>query len=187
MSKKAARPGRPSKLTEETKQKLLQAIKAGVGIENACYYAGVSHKTVREWVRRGEGTHERPTSNEFAEFAEELNRAVVAAEITLSARIMTASTNDWRAAAWWLERQRPERWANTQKIEVAVDNKLIDLMMYAYQNLPPEVYHQTVKVLADRMGERVINVLPMSTEIDADLFDPTQLSDEELEKIASGG
>ena len=48
------------------------------------------------------------------EFCEVITRAIAQGEISSVERINNAVADDWRAAAWMLERRYFNRWANTQ-------------------------------------------------------------------------
>jgi len=53
----------------------------------------------------------------FAEFAEALTRARARAEMREVLLIVQHAKSDWRAAAWMLERRRPERYGRRQRVE----------------------------------------------------------------------
>ena len=114
--------GRPSELTPELKERFLSAIAAGSHYEPACAYAGIAYSTFREWMQRGIGTNRRRASNqEYADFAEAVQGAEAKGELSAIASIRGASKDDWRAAAWMLERRHSDRWASTQKVKVQVE------------------------------------------------------------------
>jgi len=118
-------PGRPSKLNAVTKARLLTAIKRGAHLDVACRSAGVEYATVCEWRQRGEGRHPtRKATKEYAEFAEEITRAIADSEMALLTTIRQAAEVDAVHARWILERRFPERWANTQRIELQVDERV---------------------------------------------------------------
>lgn len=102
---------RPSKLSVEVRERVVQAIRAGNYAEAACQSAGISPSTYYRWLARGE--HE-PTS-EYAVFREAVVRAEADAEVHAVAIIRRAMGEDWRAALAYLERRHPARWrARTQ-------------------------------------------------------------------------
>lgn len=102
------RPGQPSKLTEETKTALLNAIKAGLTYDLACGAAGISFQTFRNWQLRGE----KEKTGQYFEFLEDLKEA----EGQGSQRLITlinrsANEGQWQAGAWILERRYPEHFS----------------------------------------------------------------------------
>lgn len=144
------RAGRPSKLTHTVRQNFLSAIAMGTHLETACGFAGIDYNTMREWVQRGEGTHPtRRKTPEYAEFAEAVTRAIAQAEVTLVKRVSDSSKDDWRAATWMLERRHPERWANTQRIQVEVQKELERTLDQLEKQLPPALFDQVLNALAN--------------------------------------
>lgn len=148
-----AKVGRPSKLTPLVKERLLNALKRGAHIETACSAAGVDYTTVREWMQRGQGTHPRRSqAKEFIEFAEEMTRAIADSEMALLTIIRQAGHTDARHAAWIMERRFPERWANTQRIQVQVEKEVeaeLEQMFDSLESrLDPVTYEKVVNAIA---------------------------------------
>jgi transposase len=111
------RGGRPSKLTPEVKKRLLDAIRAGNYFEPACVYAGITYRTFRNWMERGE----EAKSGEYFQFFHEVTRAEAEAEARMVAQWQAQVPNDWRAAKDFLARRYPDRWANRDKHELMGD------------------------------------------------------------------
>jgi hypothetical protein len=100
-------PGaRPTKFTSTTVAHLLTAIRAGLPYRLAAEAAGISETTFHEWQRgefpRGADKHLK------AQFSEELTRARGESALRLMGVINQAAPDDWRAAAWILERRFPQ-------------------------------------------------------------------------------
>ncbi len=106
---------RPSKLTQEVQEKIMQAVQAGNYLDTAANYAGVDGSTMRRWVQKGEA----PNAPEpYRTFCTSLKSARAAAEVRSVALIQQAAGGGtWQAAAWYLERSYPDRWGRT-RIEV---------------------------------------------------------------------
>jgi hypothetical protein len=107
------RPGRPSKLTPESASRILAAVRCGCPNTIACRSAGIGESTLYQWL---DFARDRPDS-EYAEFAERLEEARdegVAARLAL---IQKAAVKDWRAAAWLLERDVPDRFSMRFRVE----------------------------------------------------------------------
>jgi transposase len=123
--RKRAKPGagRPSKLTPEVQEKILNAIRTGAFIETAAAAAGIHRDTFYEWMKRGE----KAPSGMYREFKEQLDIAIAESETMCLALITAASASGvWQAAAWRLERRFPERWAQQKladKTTVAVNGQ----------------------------------------------------------------
>ena len=46
--------GRPSKFTDETRKRILDAVRAGNYLETCAAYGRVSYDTLNEWLKRGD-------------------------------------------------------------------------------------------------------------------------------------
>jgi transposase len=97
---------RPTKLTEAVTDDLVVLLAAGVPVSVAPRSVGVSRGTLDRWLREGE-LHGRVEQARAA--------GPVSSETVTEARLVVllarAAQFDWKAAAWWLERRWPERWA----------------------------------------------------------------------------
>ena len=125
-----ARSGRPSKLASLDRKKFFQLIKQGIHPQIACDACGVNYFTMREWVRRGDGRDSkgRASNSELTQFAQEFNDAVAISQLNLVKGIHKASSKDWKAAAWMLERRFPEHWSNNRRINQQVEKKVENLL-----------------------------------------------------------
>ena len=102
------RRGRRPLLYGPKRETFLAAIRAGNRVAVAATYAGISGKTVREWICRGEGRDARPAIEPYITFAREVDQAMAHAEVAALLLIRRAMARDWRAAAWFLENTCPE-------------------------------------------------------------------------------
>ena len=128
--------GRPSKFTPETRQKLINAIKAGNYYETACKYANITYATYRQWITRGEKASyvEDPSELsdldlDFLAFYEAIAEAEAAAEMTAVLHWRAQMQSDWKASRDFLARRHPNRWGS--KVEVTVnqiDQQILDLL-----------------------------------------------------------
>jgi len=115
--------GRPTKCTPELTAEFAKHMQGGLYLEEACALVGVTPNSVRAWKRRGEEAldaagddldavpeEEQP----FAAFLRASARAEAAAIARAALQIQQAAAGpvegDWRAAAWFLERRRPDTW-----------------------------------------------------------------------------
>jgi hypothetical protein len=108
--------GRPSKFTEETRSKILAALRGGNYREVACRYAGVSYQTFRNWLKMGEDPSSPPEYQEFLEAVEKAEADAEVADIALIRK--AAQEGSWTAAAWMRERKNPERWGRKDRAAV---------------------------------------------------------------------
>lgn len=101
--------GRPSKLTPETQQRIVQAIEVGATYELAAQYGGVHYDTFRRWMEQGGAAK----AGRFFEFYEAIKAAEGKAAIKWLALIDKAAVDTWQAAAWKLERRYPRDYGRT--------------------------------------------------------------------------
>jgi hypothetical protein len=116
-------------LQPHMEQTLLDYIRIGTPVRIAVTTAGVSEQTFYSWINRGmaererlklvKGAKENPTEVIFLKFLEQVEQAKAEA-ITKKVAVIAKSGNDgdWRAAAWWLERQMPEEFGRTDRVEI---------------------------------------------------------------------
>src|SRR5690554_3405209 len=72
--------GRPSKLTPERVERLLDALRQGNYYEPACAVAGISYRTFRDWMIQGEQDIEAGRQTRFAQLVQDVTRAEEEAE-----------------------------------------------------------------------------------------------------------
>ena len=106
MPESAVKLGRPTKFTEETRKKILWALRLGNYRSAAAQYAGISERTLCDWLYKGA----EADSGDHADFHNDVLEAEQAAEIRALGVIQQAANRDWKAAAWFLERKFPERY-----------------------------------------------------------------------------
>lgn len=131
-AKKSA--GRKTALLDVTKeQNLLDYIRIGTPVRKAVAASGVAEKTFYNWMSRGLAERERqaivpnskenPTEVIFLQFLQRVEQAraeAIAKKVAVIAK--SGNEGDWRAAAWWLERQVPEDFGKTDKFEIGGAN-----------------------------------------------------------------
>jgi hypothetical protein len=120
LHKKTGSPvGRPSKLTEKTKEKLLFAIQEGLRYCDCCVLAGITFSTFRNWMIKGEEQAEKGEGDEFLDFFESVKRAEIEAELKLLKKIK--GDPSWQPAAWILERRYPDRYGRRERLDVDIN------------------------------------------------------------------
>jgi len=88
--------GRHTKYSEETEEKICNALRAGNTQKASYEYAGISESTFFLWMRN------------FSSFNSAIKKAEADAEVSAVAIIKKAMPETWQAAAWWLERRKPD-------------------------------------------------------------------------------
>lgn len=116
-----------SKYNAERHQIIVEAVRKGNSRSNAFRLAGLHPDTVfpwLRWAREQPGTHpeydQLLADIEFAESQVESERVALIK--------VAADTGTWQAAAWWLERRKPEDWGKRDHVQInAGDKPLIQL------------------------------------------------------------
>lgn len=111
------RVGRPSKLTEETKNKLTQALIASCSIADACAYAEISDATYYNWQERAREHKAAGKKSEYTEFFDDVARAQAKAKPRLIMLLSKAAERDPRTTLAILERRYPNEWGARQYVE----------------------------------------------------------------------
>lgn len=132
-----AKIGRPSKIQQtvvsvdpqtgaETEilisEAIVRALRAGAYLEDAAEAAGVAKSTVYSWLSRGEehvdGERIPKAEQPFVDFLLAVEKARAQAVVFNLAMIRRAATGGtWQAAAWWLERTRPQQYGRRVGVE----------------------------------------------------------------------
>lgn len=73
---------------------------------------------------------EKAKSGEYFEFLEDVTRAQAEAEVRLVALINKASTEDWRAGSFILERRFSANWSNTQRIKIEAQRQTNEALSF---------------------------------------------------------
>lgn len=105
------------KLNERTHKVLVAALEAGTFRAVAAETAGIHRATLYAWLERGEADHDANKSTMYADLYEAILKAEANAEYRALQQIQGAAVNDWRAAAWYLERRYQDRWGGKIAVE----------------------------------------------------------------------
>ena len=98
-----------SNLTEETVAAIEEGLRNGAPLAVAAQAAGLSKATILRWLERGRKGRDVPKP--YRELVRRVETARAQGQLAILAGIARAAADDWRAAAWLLERSDPDRWA----------------------------------------------------------------------------
>lgn len=103
----------------ERRRLIIEALRAGNWQSVACEFAGVSTTAYYDTLRAAEAP-DAPAW--MTEFTDELKRVRAEAEVRNVQLIQQAAQlpQHWTAAAWFLERSWPDRWARNRFLQVEV-------------------------------------------------------------------
>jgi hypothetical protein len=108
---------RRTRLTPEIAQRIVDSIRQGAPLQVSAQAAGIPPGTFWEWMARGEGRSDRPTTRLYAEFAERVRKAEAEAHLRTIGTIKTAiDTGSWEAARAWLRMRWPQHYAERTEI-----------------------------------------------------------------------
>lgn len=107
---------RPTKLTKEKADKIVELVRAGNYAETSATVAGVGISTFYTWMSKGEGEKARSPYKEFRE-------AVLGARAEAEARMVmvvqrAANDGSWQAASWYLERTHQAKYGKQNRVEL---------------------------------------------------------------------
>jgi len=111
---------RPTKLTDITEKAICDNIRLGLTYKASAEAAGVSYAVFNEWMK-----DIRP---HYVKFQEAVSRANAEARKILTMRIQSAATDDWRAAAWMLERRFRDEYGQSVGVNVESNNFVVRLV-----------------------------------------------------------
>ena len=104
--------GRPTKLTPDVQELIVDGINAGLTYGMSCARAGVNPATFYRWLEKGETAK----SGAFREFCDTVSRAKADSAMRLVSQITLQAPTDWRAAAFMLERRFPDDYGKRSEI-----------------------------------------------------------------------
>lgn len=116
---KKRKGGRPPKFNPEVAARVCEAVRAGVPRKDAAAYAGINDSTLYRWTERGR----KSKKGAFWEFCQQVKKAESDAVVRNVAVIQKAAEREWQAAAWWLERRRPDDFGRKEKREHSYDQR----------------------------------------------------------------
>jgi hypothetical protein len=113
---------RPSKLTDEIQQRIGDNISLGLTYSLAAELAGVTYKTLNEWMNRGKTEN----SGKYYQFAQHIKKCNAEGARKLLEKLNdSANAGNCQVCMWILERRFPEDFARRQyrKMNVISENK----------------------------------------------------------------
>ena len=132
--------GRP-KLDPATMQRIVDLIRAGNYLEVAATAAGIHRSTLHRWLKYGRARQK----GRFKKFVLAVEKAQAEAESRDVALIARAATEDWRAAAWRLERKQPRRYG--PRVALSVQQELDSVLERLKKGLDVEAYEKVLELM----------------------------------------
>ena len=95
---------------DNAQERLLEAIRKGLTIEDACDYAGIVKQTYYNWLNKDvETIKDEVAKKNFVDYLDALKKAQSECQMYCLDFIM--KDKSWQSKAWLLERRFPDRWA----------------------------------------------------------------------------
>ena len=110
-------PGRPCKLTPDVQKRLHDALRAGIYIEYAVTYVGISKSTYYSWMAKGDADDAAGLTTEFSDFSHSIKRADAECKVRLLLLWQKQMPKNWKACATFLERRWPEDWGRYRRVD----------------------------------------------------------------------
>ncbi len=102
--------GAPTKFTHKTREKIINAVKIGATYELAALYAGISYDSFNNWMKQGK----KDKQGEYFDFFNSVKEAEGFGAVMWLTKIeKAASSGNWQAAAWKLERRYPNQYGKS--------------------------------------------------------------------------
>jgi len=99
------------KVTDKTAatiaEKMGDALSRGLTFEQACIYVSVNPIDIRKYAEKN------------PDFFRQINEAEIRFSMYLIDKIMGHARDNWKAAAWLLERKYPEKWAEVKTVDIS--------------------------------------------------------------------
>lgn len=175
--------GRKTKLTKELTKKMIDAIQMGCTYKLACQYAGIDTSTFYLWMQSGrEGKDEIKV-----EFFNQIKKAEATCAFSTLKKINEASSEDWRAGAWLLERRHsyiknpPADKEEHQEEEIPATTK--ELLKHQQQELM-KASKQALDVGSFQayaaLQRQILNVTIQLKSLEVDIDEADEMNDHQL-------
>lgn len=142
---KAPGRGPDTKLTPEVQEAICLQLRLGNFRETAAAAAGVSSRTLRNWIKAAAAGKD-PV---YVRFAKAMEEAEAIGETRDVAKMAKAGGEDWRSIAWRLERRFPKRWG--QRLNISLTEEMEKLIRVAERVLDDDNFGKLLEaVVAER-------------------------------------
>jgi hypothetical protein len=157
MAKRKVIKKRASRLTPKMQDEICNLLKLGMSPPKAGEMHGVHRSTMRYWLRRGRAEWHKPRSR-YAKFARAVDQAAATCMQRGLLLINHAASDDYKAAAWLLERRFPEEFAPRHMVMVQTQRTIEEIVDALAQRLPPDVYHMVLTALREELEHRELAI-----------------------------
>jgi hypothetical protein len=116
-------------LDKACEQSIIEAIQLGGHLDDAAQRGGINRRTLYRWLEKGKqyqadlekGSEPNKDDLPYYNLMRNVEDTSASVRLRMVGRILVAADDDWKAAAWYLERSQPEQWGRrNQPIEAVV-------------------------------------------------------------------
>lgn len=163
----ASRGGRPSKLTRDVLDAIVQAVRAGYDLEVAARLAQVDLTTLYRWLKRGRRGREGLYAELARAVADAERRTTLAAGACIQQQIIAGNL---KAAQWWQQCKLPEHFAPR-----SLFYHLKQLLRLAKEDVE---HRELWQRLADLVKRQIVKLKPFAAAAERPELDEEGLRDE---------
>lgn len=149
-----AKAGRPRALDDSKLREICALVTAGFGLPGAAEYVGCAASTVRREAQRN------------LDFQEKLRKAQLASELDPLNSIRQSARSNWRAAAWYLERTNPQKYAkrNPMTLTPAEVKEFTETLanLISSEVRHPAVQKRIIRKMLELTGDTEIDGFPIT-------------------------
>ena len=131
---------RRPKLNAEMEQKIVERLRTGAFIDTAAQAAGVHRATLHRWMERGR----KAKRGRYHDFLAAVTTAQAESEMRDNLYIAKAAVEDWRAAAWRLERRWPGRYG--PRVQLLVQQEQEAFLDRLEKGLDPTTFRKVLEL-----------------------------------------
>lgn len=140
-----------TKLNAQLLETFVRLVMAGNYMIAACKAVGISYQTFRRWMSLGAASND--DNDIYRQFFLRVNEGEAYAETHAVISWRNQFSRDYRASRDFLARRYPDRWGERQRITLAIDNELQQILQVLETRLPAEVYSQVMVALSGARDE----------------------------------
>ena len=122
-------------------QRVVDLIRAGNYIDVAAAASGIHRTTLHRWMRLGRAQ----TRGHYRKFLIAVERALAESESRDVTLIAKAAVEDWRAAAWRLERRSPKKYG--PRVQISVHEALDGMMERLKRGFDEAMYARVLALI----------------------------------------
>jgi hypothetical protein len=110
---------RRSVIFPQVRKGIVDALRNGALRPDAAKCAGINKGLLDQWLYRG-----RHGMEPYVSFVSEVEAAEAEAAIQMTQAVFSAGSKDWRAAAEWLKKNRPDVWGDKVKVDASEGRRI---------------------------------------------------------------